>query len=744
MVKNKDKKEEEKKDKPFDSLFSERITNYICGALFSFIAIIFALSFFEKAGIAGELFLKGGTFLTGDTVKIFPFLFFFSSFIFFVTKYTNIFRSLTLGTLFFILGYSGILESFNPEVQKGGWLGYILNWPLMKLFGFWVAQIIFWACIIVGLVVFWYLLYKKKDKNEVGRKKPSFIRKIFTPRFKVQDVGELDIVEEKEDKKDSGQKQKVKVVEQVSERKYDLPPLDLLDSKVEKPRSGDVGKQSAIIERTLESFGVSVTMAGVNVGPTVTQYSFKPAEGVKLSKITNLSNNLALALAMHPIRIEAPIPGKSLVGIEVPNVDRSFVHIKELIQDDKFQSSPNRLMVCLGKDVNGDSLYANLSKMPHLLVAGSTGSGKTIFLNNLVLSLVYRNSPQELKLILIDPKRVEFSLYKELPHLLCPPIVDSDKAVNGLKWLVQEMENRFKVLSDQKSRNIFTYNEKAKKSDFEPLPYIVLVVDELADLMASKGKEVESLIVRLAQMSRAVGIHLVLATQRPSVEVITGLIKANVTSRVAFQVASQIDSRTILDTSGAEKLLGAGDMLFISTQTIKSSRIQSVYVSEDEIKKLMKWVKAQKGMVDDLEEVDAIEESLQEALEKTQEDNGFDPENGLFGDDPLYEEAKRIVVEGKKASASFLQRKLRIGYPRAARLLDSLTRNGIVGPSRGSKPREVFVSTDTYVGNNEAINDEKEDNDDDNDVPVADDEGEEYEDEESKDKENKNDEWEQL
>jgi len=364
--------------------------------------------------------------------------------------------------------------------------------------------------------------------------------------------------------------------------------------------------------------------------------------------------------------------------------------------------------------------------MPHLLVAGSTGSGKTIFLNNLILSLIYRNSPKELKIILIDPKRVEFSLYRELSHLLCPPIVDSDKAVNGLKWLVHEMESRFQILAEKKSRNIATYNEKAKKDGSKSLPYIVLIVDELADLMSSKGKDVESLIVRLAQMSRAVGIHLVLATQRPSVEVITGLIKANITSRVAFQVASQIDSRTILDKAGAEKLLGAGDMLFVSTQTVKLSRIQSVYVSEDEIKKLMKWVKAQKGMIEDLEEIDEIEESLKEALDKSPEKESFEAENGFLGDDPLYEEAKRIVVEGKKASASFLQRKLRIGYPRAARLLDSLAKNGVVGPSRGSKPREVFVSTDTYAGNNENFNNE-------------DDESEEDESEETKD-----DEWEQL
>jgi len=648
MAKNGVKKEEEKKNKPFDSLFSERTTNYIFGALFCFMATISALSFFEKAGMAGSLFLKGGIFLIGETVKAFPFLFFFVSFVFFVTKYKNIFKSLIAGTLLFILGCSGVLESLNPELKKGGWVGYFLNWPLIKLFGFWVSQIVFWVCIIAGLIIFWYLLHEKKDRRVEKKKKPSFIRKIFAPRFKVQDIN--DSILEEEIKEEPSHKQKVKVIEAITERTYDLPPLTLLDSKVEKPRSGDVRKQSAIIERTLESFGVPVTMAGINIGPTVTQYSFKPAEGIKLSKITNLSNNLALALAMHPIRIEAPIPGKSLVGIEVPNTDRSFVHIKELIQDEKFQNSPNRLMICLGKDVNGESRYANLTKMPHLLVAGSTGSGKTIFLNNLILSLVYKNSPKE-----------------GLSHLLCPPIVDSDKAVNALKWLVQEMENRFKILADKKSRNIFTYNEKAKKGGFESLPYIILVVDELADLMSLKGREVEALIVRLAQMARAVGIHLVLATQRPSVEVITGLIKANVTSRVAFQVASQIDSRTILDMGGAEKLLGSGDMLFVSSQTIKPGRIQSVYVSEDEIKKLMGWVKNQKGMIEDLEEIDSSEESLMEALNKTTEENGSDSTDGFVGEDPLYEEAKRIVIENKKASASFLQRKLRIGYPRAAR-----------------------------------------------------------------------------
>ncbi len=737
------KKSEEEKEKegPFDPLFSEKTANYFFGGLFFFLAVILTLGFFEKAGIAGEFFLKANSFLIGETVKVLPLLLFLSGFVFFATKYKNIFKSLIFGTLLLILGFTGILESLNQDIQigefygigipKGGWVGHLLNWPLHKFFGFWVTQIVLWALVVVGIVIFWFLL---KREGQSKKKKTSFIRKIFAPRFKVQDLKDSisldkEDAEEKEDKKeeDSGRR-KVEVKKPISKRKFDLPPVDLLSSKKEKPRSGNVRKQSSIIEETLESFGVPVEMAGVNVGPTVTQYAFKPAEGIKLSKITNLSNNLALALAVHPIRIEAPIPGKSLVGIEVPNKERSFVHIRELIEDSKFQKSSNDLMICLGKNIRGESVYANLDKMPHLLVAGATGSGKTIFLNNLILSLVYRNSPKELKFILIDPKRVEFSLYKDLPHLLAPPIVDSEKAVYGLQWLVEEMEKRFKLLSSKKSRNINTYNKKASKGDFDPIPYIVLVVDELADLMASKGKEVESLIVRLAQMARAVGIHLVLATQRPSVEVITGLIKANITSRIAFQVASQVDSRTILDGSGAESLLGAGDMLFISTQTNKPQRLQSVYISEKEVQKLMGWVKEQKEMVEDLEEMDKTEEDFQEALEEAEEEAILE-EGRSSKRDPLFEKAKRIVIKYQKGSASLLQRKLRVGYPRAARILDSLTEEGIVGPSRNSKARKVFINKETFFGNDENATEENE---------------EEFEENHDDEEEKENDDWEQL
>ena len=332
-------------------------------------------------------------------------------------------------------------------------------------------------------------------------------------------------------------------------------------------------------------------MSEINVGPTVTQYALKPAEGVKLSKITSLSNDLALALAAHPIRIEAPIPGKSLVGVEVPNKIRARVRLRNLIENANFQKSPSHLTIALGQDVSGNPIYADLSRMPHLLVAGSTGTGKTIFLNNLMLSLLYRSSPEILRFILIDPKRVEFPVYNELPHLLSPVIYDANRTVNAFKWLTGEMERRFDVLSLAKSRDITSFNEKVTEKD-DVLPYIVVVVDELADLMAAKGKEVEAGIVRLAQMSRAVGIHLVIATQRPSVEVITGLIKANITSRISFQVASQIDSRTVLDMAGAEKLLGLGDLLYLSAELGKPRRIQSAFVSEKEVKRVVDYIKS--------------------------------------------------------------------------------------------------------------------------------------------------------
>ncbi|HHE76808.1 MAG TPA: DNA translocase FtsK [Candidatus Parcubacteria bacterium] len=528
------------------------------------------------------------------------------------------------------------------------------------------------------------------------------IKKIFEPKFKVKEISPPNEIGRDKSKSATADqipplKLESKPIEGAKVFSYQPPPIDILEKDRGLPSSGDTKSNSAIIKKTLHDFGIDVTMSEVNIGPTVTQYTLKPAEGIKLSKITNLNNNLSLALASHPIRIEAPIPGRSLVGIEVPNKVRASVRLRNLIDNPNFQNSDANLLIALGRDVSGFPVYADLTKMPHLLVAGSTGSGKTIFLSSLILSLLYQPStfaksagPESIRFILIDPKRVEFSVYNSLPHLLCPVIYNANETITALKWLTGEMERRFSVLSSVGARDIRGYNETAIKNKTEPLPFIVLIIDELADLMAARAKEIEAGIVRLAQMSRAVGIHLVVATQRPSVEVITGLIKANITSRITFKVASQVDSRTILDSSGAEKLLGSGDMLYISSQTPKPKRVQSPYVSEKEVKKVVKYIISkteENGLIVEMDQ------NLSEELKKTQEEGGIasvNNFNGDGGDDPLYEESKRIVLSLGRASATLLQTRLRIGYARAARLIDMLEERGVIGPANGSKPREVY------------------------------------------------------
>jgi S-DNA-T family DNA segregation ATPase FtsK/SpoIIIE len=397
---------------------------------------------------------------------------------------------------------------------------------------------------------------------------------------------------------------------------------------------------------------------------------------VKLTKITNLDKDLALSLAAHPIRIEAPIPGKSLVGIEIPNKKVATVRLKNILTSETFKNRRSKLSVVLGLDVSGHPQIADITRMPHLLIAGSTGSGKSVSINALLLSLLYQNSPSELKLILVDPKRVELSLYNDLPHLLSPVIVDPEKTVSALKWAIIEMERRYQLLQSAGKRNIADYNAQKGK---EEMPYIVIVVDELADIMAVAYKEVEGLICRLAQMARAVGIHLVLATQRPSVDVITGLIKANITTRIAFSVASQVDSRTILDQAGAERLLGNGDMLFVSAEASKPRRIQGTMISEKEIRAVTDFVKK-----------NGMPEYNKEVLE--QKIGGVKGGDFDVPDDDLFLDAVDCVIRSNKASSSLLQRRLRIGYARAARLLDLLEEKGVVGPADGSRPRDVLIS----------------------------------------------------
>ena len=711
------------------SIFSlpEETKKWILGVVVFIVAIIIALSFFDLAGVAGKAIISGLTFLIGKGVFITPLILVVGGLVFFSTKYEKFLGPAILAIFIEIVGISGILESFSPGVKQGGWIGYAFAWPFLELFGILVSKIVFSGVILVGGLIFWHLLrggsIKEEKKpsfapNGVSEGKQSLIKKFFAPKFKIKEI-EPRIKETPQKSEEPVLELKSKEIPRTAAAglagaEYKVPPLDLLEAEKGKPSAGDTVMNSAIIKKTLENFGLGVEMSEINIGPTVTQYAFKPADGIKLSKITGLNTNLALALASHPIRIEAPIPGKPLVGIEVPNKERCKVRLRELISSPYFQKTASSLTIVLGKDVSGNPNYADLARMPHLLVAGATGTGKTIFLNSLILSLLYQNSPQILRLILIDPKRVEFSAYRELPHLLCPVILDSQRAVNALKWLVMEMERRFDVLSKNGSRDIASYNGKVLKEGAEaslhlpprsasqssvgeePLPYIVLIIDELADLMAARGREVEVGIVRLAQMARAVGIHLVVATQRPSVEVITGLIKANITSRITFQVASQVDSRTVLDMAGAEKLLGLGDLLFISAETVKPRRMQGAYVSEKEVRKIVDWIKTENvHLSQSPEEGIEITEGLfgnhlAQDLEKTLEGGTGESGGTPAEEDTLYQEAKKIVIEAKKASASFLQRRLRIGYARSARLLDILEERGIVGPGEGAKPREVY------------------------------------------------------
>lgn len=463
-------------------------------------------------------------------------------------------------------------------------------------------------------------------------------------------------------------------------------PLNLLNNKTGKPSSGDVRQNSMIIQRTLENFGISVEMGEVEVGPTVAQYTLKPAEGVKLSKITNLGNDLALSLAAHPIRIEAPIPGKPLVGIEVPNRTKAIVSLREILSSKEFKERKSNLMMALGKDVTGDTWIYDITRMPHLLIAGATNSGKSVCVNSIIISLLYQNNPDDIRFIMVDPKRVELPIYNGIPHLLTPVITDVNKTINSLKWCLNEMDRRFEILSKAKKRNIESYNASPNT---EKMPYIIFVVDELADLMVAAPREVEAGVIRLTQMARAVGIHLILATQRPSVDVITGLIKANIPARIAFSVASGVDSKTILDAQGAEKLLGQGDMLFVNPDISKPKRIQGVFVSDAEVKRVVNYIKEKSG---DFEYVEGVTDKQKvEGM-----GGGVDSQDKDDERDEFFESAKETVINSGKASASFLQRKLRVGYARAAGLLDELEEAGIVGPANGSKPREILVSQEQY------------------------------------------------
>ena len=702
-----------KNDKVKPPLLSSWTKRWIKATLMFLAAVIVVLSFpfFNKAGYTGEIFFRVSNFLIGKSFYAIPLFLFVSGLIFLKTRKKGKDLAMFLAILVSVVGFSGILAARDMSLMNGGWAGFLLSKLFAGLFGLLVANIIFGVIMLIGLFIFLQFIWQdipKKNKegkqsyvlNEPGQenlrikgispeKQETIATKNSAPsRITLFKRGN-DGPEKKEIFAKGGSASGGK---DAGKNDYVLPPLDLLNKNEVSPTSGNIKENSMIIKSTLENFGIPVEMTEVNVGPTVTQYAFKPAEGVKLSKITTLSNNLALALAAHPIRIEAPIPGKSLVGIEVPNKVRSVVTLRNLISQTAFQNSASPLLVALGRNVSGSPVYADITEGPHLLVAGATGTGKTIFLNTLILSLLYKCTPDNLRMIMVDPKRVEFQHYNDIPHLLCPVIYDATKTINALQWLTREMERRFEVFSEIPTRNLATYNQnKSVIAAGLQLPYIVFVVDELAALMAAKGREIEVGVVRLAQMARATGIHLVLATQRPSVEVITGLIKANVPTRITFQVASQVDSRTILDTAGAEKLLGSGDMLFLSAKSAKIGRIQGPYISEKEVKKVSEFIVGQKEKIQEPQSV--LVQNLMQALDVSDPKEAKENGGEFFGNnDPLFAEVKKIVLETQKASASFLQRRLRIGYSRAARLIDMLEEEGIVGPADGAKPREVYAN----------------------------------------------------
>lgn len=610
-----------------------------------------------------------------------------------------------LGSTLGILCLLGLISVASPEY--GGFIGSLVRFPFITLF-----DTVFGALILAVFCASSLIIFFDRTPNlfphfvAIWEKIKSFFVKKPRTEPIIEDYGgelEQSVVKKEEVKAEpqrtiaslpSEEEFNIPMPKRKPSTLYTPPPLSLLEKDSGKANVGDVKANANIIKRTLAEFGIEVEMDEITIGPTVTRYALKPAQGVKLTRILGLQNDLALSLAAHPIRIEAPIPGKSLVGIEIPNKTKSTVGLSSLVADPAFTENHKPLIVALGRNISGKATYESIAKMPHLLIAGTTGSGKSVTIHAIISSLLYRHGPDELRFIFVDPKRVELTLYNGIPHLLTPVITDAKRAILSLKWAASEMNRRYDILEGESVRDIDSYHKlhekefakgaTATEGGADRMPYIVIIIDELADIMQAYPRELEAAIVRLAQMSRAVGIHLILSTQRPEVNVITGLIKANVPSRIALRVPTGIDSRTILDTVGAEKLLGRGDMLAMIGDN-QPRRLQSANITEDEVKAIVKYLK------------EAFKDELPDTIEFTGTMTG---EKSLFADgiadsdtdtdDALYEEARAIIIEAGKGSTSYLQRKLKVGYARAARLMDMLEERGVIGPADGAKPREVL------------------------------------------------------
>jgi len=690
------------------------------GIILLVLALFTLLSIFKKAGIVGDFVYSGLSAFLGIGYYLLPILLGIAGYSHLHHREISVARKHSITGLLTLLSLLGILDiitngaSVSTNLTWGGSLGSIVSWPFIKFFGVYAGGLMLFTILIITFIV---LLDQSPSLSVFWQKIWAILQiEIPLPFSKKRNEDYDDDDEEDEDYEDEedeedededkeiqinglqpGEFEEGKIKEKKAQVKttkkvhtdYIAPPLSLLEKDKGKPNVGDLKGNMNVIQRTLLNFGISVEMDEATVGPTVTRYALKPAQGVKLSRIVGLQNDLSLALAAHPIRIEAPIPGRSLVGIEIPNKVKSIVGLATILADSNFQNSPKPLTVALGRGLSGKAIFGNLAKMPHLLVAGATGSGKSVTIHSMITSLLYRNGPDDMKMILVDPKRVELPLYNKIPHLLTPVITDAKKTILALKWAAKEMDRRYDILEAESVRDIESYHKNVWKNgnnkegeEAERMPYIIIVIDELADIMQTYPRELESSIIRLAQMSRAVGIHLILSTQRPSVNIITGLIKANIPGRIALQVSSQVDSRTILDQGGAEKLLGAGDMLYASGEMSRPQRLQSAFISESEVKKVVSYLK--KAYADEIPETIELSGSIEKG-------------NSLFSDslddnagDDLYEDAREIIIETGKASTSYLQRKLAIGYARAAKLMDMLEDRGVVGPANGSKPRNVL------------------------------------------------------
>lgn len=681
---------------------------------------IFAFIFTDKMGIIGRIIVQTTTRNIGLGAYIFPFLLLFGGIVILLDfKLPNLYHKFFgIGFLFIIflvfihlrlllLNHSYLLAKNGAG---GGLLGYYFANSIYLYFGTRGAYLVLISLSLISTLfiteVSYFYIFSNliKSIKIISHNFYNLLKNIGVKIYKSSKYKEVTDYQEykidkkiiKEKKKEDELKEEIIINKDYIEPKineYQTPPLSLLsDPHFEEKNVTklNIEENIKILESTFSNFGIDAKVVGVIQGPTVTRYEIHPAPGVKISKITILSNDIALAFAVASVRIEAPIPGKNAVGIEVPNRKRINVYLKEILQSNEFKNSKFKLPIALGIDIGGKPIIADLIELPHLLIAGATGSGKSVCINNIILSIIYNLSPEKVKFIMIDPKRVELNIFNGIPHLLIPIITDTNQAIKVLNWVISEMEKRFKIFAEAGVRNLEGYNEYVRnlKNDTNALPYIIIIIDELADLMLSSPVKAEEALCRLAQMTRATGIHLIIATQRPSVDIITGSIKINFPSRIAFAVSTQVDSRTILDVNGAEKLLGNGDMLFSPVGVSKPIRAQGAFVTEKEIKNIVSY----------LREYGQSPEYEQELLEFKNNKNLF-IETEEEEEDELFNEAISIIINNKQASISILQRKLRIGYTRAARLIDLMEKRGIVGPYDGRNPRKILLSEDEYLNN---------------------------------------------